>query len=135
MTVLSTAGLIALLCLGGWGLAGCREAAAWSARKTPPPPRSSPARSAPKKPAAIATGAAPAPLGDRVAAAVTAQPVRAAVLLVLLQEASRVRETALQTRLAAALETCREVSTAQWMAAAQWLGSDHPASRRLWQRA
>jgi len=128
----------ALLCALAACVVGIADAGAWSARKPPAAPGAPPKR--PPRPAGSAAQQTRSEgphvsLDARIELALAARPIAARALIPLLRQAAAAREMALVGRLAAALEWEANPSAGQLIEAAQALGSDHPAARRLWQRA
>ena len=113
------------------------EVRAWSARRQPTTDKRQTGKAVGGERRSAPTGS-PAPeqgLDARVDAALSVRPLSPRTLVPLLRQAVAAREVALVGRIASALEHEASPSIDQLIAAAQALGSDHPATRRLWQRA
>lgn len=107
----------------------------WSARKAPTATAKRPSSPRPSSPRPPVAGGQSESLDTRVEAALAAKPVSFRALLPLLRQAVAAREMTLVGRVAAAIELETTPSAEQLITVAQTLGSDHPASRRLWLRA
>ncbi|MSQ82274.1 MAG: hypothetical protein EXR77_05055 [Myxococcales bacterium] len=108
----------------------------WSARK-PPSSASKPTKPQNKHPSDSARPprTADAPLETRIADALTAKTLAVRPAVALLKLAVAAREPALAQRVAAAIEVLTTVPLDLLVDAAQALGSESAAGRRLWQKA